>query len=464
MSHVLRLMYPVGPDREPDETDIVTLKQSLERIGQYAAPNWQKAADYDAGLFKAVEDFQRSKGLKIDGVVKPRGPTAEAIAAELGPASPLVMEKDPRPVPGIRDPYRFPLDIDANARASNQRTVKALRHAGKYGLLPGLAATAWQKGDSGKAQVVDLFHQVGADDARGGTGHARNLADRFLPMIPRDDRGLFRGLLGRRGDADQRIAAGRPIEPLATPSNAQLAQNTVGKSFQEKARELRSQIDPTKPGWQEKYLDFVENHYRSLVAEGKRHGLKLAPEFLEHYLDRSGKPRFMTRTQVRALKPVANTEERNQRVLVESFYSRRKPNGAKHKNWQLLVNLQDGKSISLGRTTIKNDFKMPELIATGEFDTALGAGRSNIRSIGNFDAHRVGNIIHIHGNVSHVWKDRYDFHKFQPGADGALALRDGGRAKEFDFGAEWKQSVAGTLQIFPDGRLGNPRFQWSDLP
>ena len=194
MSYVLRTMFPVRRDRTPDETDIVALKQSLERLGQYEAPNWQKATDYDEGLFKGIEAFQRDRGLKVDGVVNPKGPTAEAIGTELGPKSPLVMEKDPRPVPGIRDPRSFPLSVSAEARSSNQRSVKAIQHTGKYGLLPGLAATAWQKGDAGKAEVIDLFHQLhGADE----TG-ARNLEARFLPMIPRDDRGLFRELRARK--------------------------------------------------------------------------------------------------------------------------------------------------------------------------------------------------------------------------------------------------------------------------
>ena len=73
-----------------------------------------------------------------------------------------------------------------------------MQHTGKFGLLPGLASTAWQNGDTGKAEVIDLFHQLATADGPG----ARNLEDRFLPMISRDDRGLFRELRARREGKD----------------------------------------------------------------------------------------------------------------------------------------------------------------------------------------------------------------------------------------------------------------------
>jgi hypothetical protein len=80
-------------------------------------------------------------------------------------------------VPGIRETTAFPLSISADARASNRRSVKAMQNTGKFDLLPGLASTAWQKGDAGKAQVVDLFQQLHNADEAG----AQNLGERVLP-------------------------------------------------------------------------------------------------------------------------------------------------------------------------------------------------------------------------------------------------------------------------------------------
>ena len=71
-------------------------------------------------------------------------------------------------------------------------------------------------------------------------------------------------------------------------------------------------------------------------------------------------------------------------------------------------------------------------------------------------------MIHIEGEVTHTWNDEYDFHKWQPYADGALALQKHRGAKPFDIRSGWKQRLTGTV-ILDNGRLTAPRFRWTDL-
>ena len=71
-------------------------------------------------------------------------------------------------------------------------------------------------------------------------------------------------------------------------------------------------------------------------------------------------------------------------------------------------------------------------------------------------------MIHIEGEATHTWNDKYDFHKWQPYADGARALQKHRGAKPFYIRSGWKQRLTGTI-ILDDGRLTAPNFKWTDV-
>ncbi|MCK5545890.1 MAG: peptidoglycan-binding protein [Rhodospirillaceae bacterium] len=62
---------------KPD--DILKLKSTLYGLGHYKTPRWGITPYPDGGLFDAVEDFQKKNKLKVDGVLKPSGPTQNKI-------------------------------------------------------------------------------------------------------------------------------------------------------------------------------------------------------------------------------------------------------------------------------------------------------------------------------------------------------------------------------------------------
>ena len=76
-----------------------------------------------------------------------------------------------------------------------------------------------------------------------------------------------------------------------------------------------------------------------------------------------------------------------------------------------------------------------------ETDFALAYGRTPLNSTGEFSAHFEGELIVIDGVISHSWIDDYDFHRWQPGAEGALTLQQYRGARPFKTRAKWEQPV-----------------------
>jgi hypothetical protein len=61
------------------------IKSAMAALGHYEAPDWGLSQFPDPALFKAIQAFQRKHGLKVDGVMKPGGPTEASLRATLTP-------------------------------------------------------------------------------------------------------------------------------------------------------------------------------------------------------------------------------------------------------------------------------------------------------------------------------------------------------------------------------------------
>ena len=162
------------------------------------------------------------------------------------------------------------------------------------------------------------------------------------------------------------------------------------------------------------------------------------------------------RADARALKPVGDAERINRRRIERRFTD------TDHDYGKALENIQPGPPLTLKKDHWDRTLTVPGLILRGELDIALATGRSNIKSEGSYTATLKGNVIHIEGEVTHTWNDKYDFHKWQPYADGARALQKHRGAKPFYIRSGWKQRLTGTI-ILDNGRLTAPNFKWTDL-
>lgn len=79
----LSLAEPVRRDAAAREHDVIALKTALARLGLYRDPDGAITPVPDGALFQAVETFQRSRRLEVDGVVNPGGETERALAQEM---------------------------------------------------------------------------------------------------------------------------------------------------------------------------------------------------------------------------------------------------------------------------------------------------------------------------------------------------------------------------------------------
>lgn len=79
-----KLREPLGSNYRAASDDIVNTKQALNKLGYYNVPTERGIDDWtDGALFKGIRSFQQDNGLKVDGFMRPEGPTEKAINMRL---------------------------------------------------------------------------------------------------------------------------------------------------------------------------------------------------------------------------------------------------------------------------------------------------------------------------------------------------------------------------------------------
>ncbi len=86
MLNPLAIKKPVGPTYALDEEDVLITKQTLTRLGYYKPSNRAGITPWpDTPMFEGIKAFQKDKDLKVDGLMKPGGPTEKALNREVKP-------------------------------------------------------------------------------------------------------------------------------------------------------------------------------------------------------------------------------------------------------------------------------------------------------------------------------------------------------------------------------------------
>jgi len=78
MRTILKLRRALSKNANADARDVLAAKTFLQDQGLYEAPEWGLSDFPDQALFDGIKAFQKSQGLKIDGVMKPEGETEAA--------------------------------------------------------------------------------------------------------------------------------------------------------------------------------------------------------------------------------------------------------------------------------------------------------------------------------------------------------------------------------------------------
>lgn len=79
-----RLNKPMGTNYRVDPNDIKNTKQALNDLGYYNVPPHRGIDDWtDDAMFTGIRSFQKDNALKVDGFMRPEGPTEKAINQKL---------------------------------------------------------------------------------------------------------------------------------------------------------------------------------------------------------------------------------------------------------------------------------------------------------------------------------------------------------------------------------------------
>lgn len=78
------LKKAMGTNYTADPSDIVNTKKALNQLGHYEVPPHRGIDDWtDDAMFNGIRAFQKDNGLKVDGFMRPGGPTESAITKQL---------------------------------------------------------------------------------------------------------------------------------------------------------------------------------------------------------------------------------------------------------------------------------------------------------------------------------------------------------------------------------------------
>jgi hypothetical protein len=174
---------------QPD--DVLKTKTALAQTGDYAVPDYGITDIPDMGMIDGLKKFQQKNGLKVDGVMKPGGPTEAKLGETMvnqGISNTDLLESTQpkqKPQPKKIDPLTGLPEVEmpklkkskANpwfqspkikpvkdeAHSANARTMDGLLQYSKNGSLPALYANSLQNGDEKAVHEYANFMQQLSD-------------------------------------------------------------------------------------------------------------------------------------------------------------------------------------------------------------------------------------------------------------------------------------------------------------
>jgi hypothetical protein len=99
-----RLNKTMEANSSVDPLDVLEIKVYLQQKGLYEVPDYGLTPYPDAQLFSAIQKYQKQKGLKVDGVIKPNGETQKSMQIESEKLPPLSTPE--AKIPGTNIPDR----------------------------------------------------------------------------------------------------------------------------------------------------------------------------------------------------------------------------------------------------------------------------------------------------------------------------------------------------------------------
>ena len=206
-------------------------------------------------------------------------------------------------------------------------------------------------------------------------------------------------------------------------------------------------------------LEGVEAFAQSLLATGRKLGLKLAVRFFEHYLGASGSSIEVSREEALEFDLIRNAVQENiERFKQRNFIAPESSTPGSSviediaKNPKTRVaQFQDHWKVDFDRNSLSGAFKLAVRGGSdpdGTIEIIFGPGSSSLTSTGDFLLRRQGDRVLVTGTITHLWTDPgFNFDPGQAFHQEGQILQRHGKARPFQWKAEWRDAVEGLLQI-----------------
>ncbi len=164
------LKKPVGLAYSHDLDDVFKTKKALDDLGHFETPKYGATRYPDMPMFDAIKSFQKSRGLAVDGVMKPDGPTAfelGRVLAERSLRSRPIVDAAPRAaVSPLKDSVGAPLP----SRPGADPRPKLPKTGDKLALGPAAAVLPLVLGAAGRAALHRVLQATAGGIATAATG------------------------------------------------------------------------------------------------------------------------------------------------------------------------------------------------------------------------------------------------------------------------------------------------------
>jgi|GEM_PF-5874443 len=166
---MIRLNQTLSANANAHPKDVMAIKAFLHAQGFYEAPKFGLTPFPDQALFNAIKAFQKSKGLKVDGVMKPGRQTEIAIKSHAQHLQSMGRNGD---------------TILAHITRTEAKILKDLGGAGTVNPKTGLLEFSQGKQNADKKKGKYIWHTVG--DGKVRSSHAERDGETFSWDTPPD--------------------------------------------------------------------------------------------------------------------------------------------------------------------------------------------------------------------------------------------------------------------------------------
>ncbi len=206
-------------------------------------------------------------------------------------------------------------------------------------------------------------------------------------------------------------------------------------------------------------LEGVEALAQFILAAGRKRGLKLAVRFFEHYLGASGTSIEVRRQEALEFDLIRNAVDENiERFKERNFIAPEQSTPgflaiediAKNPKTRV-AQFQDHWKADINLSSVSGIVRFVKAAITDRTDTESAfkaTGASSVTSTGDFLLRRQGDEVLVTGTITHLWTDPgFDFNRGQEFHPESQILERHGKARPFQWKAEWRDAMEGLLQI-----------------